>query len=153
MTTWIGIDPGLRTGAIGAVDHNGKFIGAHDIKAIDDKIDVKALKQLILDLTIPGDDYAICIEQVGVMPKQGLVSSGRFMRAFGSIGAVAELSADRVIYVVPQVWKKAMSLTSDKEVSLAAARLAYPEAKLTLKKHHGKAEALLIAEYARRKFS
>lgn len=87
------------------------------------------------------------------MPKQGLVSSGRFMRAFGSIGAVAELSSDRVIYVVPQVWKKAMSLTSDKEVSLAAARLAYPEAKLTLKKHHGKAEALLIAEYARRKFS
>jgi len=153
MTVWIGIDPGLRTGAIGAVDHHGVFIGAHDIPAVNDKIDVNGLKQLILDLTIPGDDYAICIEQVGVMPKQGLVSSGRFMRAFGSIGAVAELSADRVFYVIPQVWKKAMSLNSEKERSLAAARIAFPQAKLLLKKDHGKAEALLIAEYARRTFS
>ena len=153
MTAWIGIDPGLRTGAIGAIDHNGTFIGAHDIQAVNDRIDVKALKQMILDLTIPGDDYAICIEQVGVMPKQGLVSSGRFMRAFGSIGAVAELCADRVYYVIPQVWKKAMSLNSEKERSLAAARIAFPQATLLLKKDHGKAEALLIAEYARRTFS
>lgn len=153
MTIWVGIDPGLRTGAIGSVDHNGAFIGAYDIIASDDRIDAVALRQMILDLTRAEEDYAICIEQVGVMPKQGIASSGRFMRAFGAIGAVAELTADRVFYVVPQVWKKAMSLNSDKEVSLAAARLAYPEAKLTLKKHHGKAEALLIAEYARRKYS
>lgn len=153
MTVWIGIDPGLRTGAIGAIDHNGSFIAAHDIPAVNDRIDVKALKQLILDMSIPGDDHAICIEQVGVMPKQGIASSGRFMRAFGAIGAVAELNSDRVFYVIPQVWKKAMSLNSEKERSLAAARIAFPTAKLLLKKDHGKAEALLIADYARRTFS
>jgi crossover junction endodeoxyribonuclease RuvC len=153
MTIWIGVDPGLRSGAIAAIDHNGGFIAAEDIESVGDKIDARSLKQLILRMVPPGDDYAICIEQVGVMPKQGLVSSGRFMRAFGSIGAVAELSSDRVFYVIPQVWKKAMSLNSEKERSLAAARIAFPQAKLLLKKDHGKAEALLIAEYARRTFS
>jgi crossover junction endodeoxyribonuclease RuvC len=153
MTIWIGIDPGLRSGAIAAIDHDGNFIAAEDIAAIGDKIDVRKLKQMILGMTQPGDDYAICLEQVGVMPRQGLVSSGRFMRAFGSIGAVAELSCERVYYVIPQVWKKAMRLTADKEKSLADARILFPTAKLLLKKDHGKAEALLIAEYARRTFS
>jgi hypothetical protein len=147
---WIGVDPGLRSGAIGAVDHNGNFIAAYDIAAVDDRIDARALKQLILDMTIPGDDYAICVEQVWTMPKQGIASTGRFMRAYGAIGAVCELLCDRVFYVTPQVWKKDMKLTSDKEQSLAEARQRFPQAVLKLKKDHGKAEALLIAEYARR---
>lgn len=150
---WIGIDPGLRSGAIAAVDHNGQYVGAYDIAAVQDRIDARALKKMILDLTIPGDDYAICLEQVWTMPKQGIASTGRFMRAFGAIGAVAELCCERIFYVTPQVWKKAMSVTSDKNESLVAARIAFPQAKLFLKKDHGKAEALLIAEYARRTFS
>lgn len=150
---WIGIDPGLRSGAIAAVDHNGQYVGAHDIAAVQDRIDARALKQMILSLTTPGDDYAICLEQVWTMPKQGIASTGRFMRAFGAIGAVAELCCERIFYVTPQVWKKAMSVTSDKNESLVAARIAFPQATLLLKKDHGKAEALLIAEYARRTFS
>ena len=150
---WIGIDPGLRSGAVAAVDHDGLYVGAYDIAAIGDKIDVRSLKQLILDLTIPGDDYAICLEQVWTMPKQGIASTGRFMRAYGAIGAVAELLCQRVFYVTPQVWKKAMNLTAEKNDSLAAARIQFPQATLLLKKDHGKAEALLIAEYARRTFA
>lgn len=147
---WIGVDPGLRSGAIGAVDHDGNFIAAHDIAAVDDRIDARALKQMILDMTIPGDDYAICVEQVWTMPKQGIASTGRFMRAYGAIGAVCELLCDRIFFVTPQVWKKSMNVTSDKEQSLAEARQRFPQAVLKLKKDHGKAEALLIAEYARR---
>jgi len=147
---WIGVDPGLRSGAIGAIDHDGNFIAAYDIAAVGDRIDARALKQMILDMTIPGDDYAICLEQVWTMPKQGIASTGRFMRAYGAIGAVCELLCDRVFYVTPQVWKKEMKLTSDKEQSLAEARQRFPQAVLKLKKDHGKAEALLIAEYARR---
>ena len=147
---WIGVDPGLRSGAIGAVDHDGNFIAAYDIAAVDDRIDARALKQMILDMTTPGDDYAICLEQVWTMPKQGIASTGRFMRAYGAIGAVCELLCDRVFYVTPQVWKKSMNVTSDNEQSLAEARQRFPQAVLKLKKDHGKAEALLIAEYARR---
>lgn len=153
MTIWIGIDPGLRSGAIGAVDHHGKFVGVADIPSEGDRIDARALKDLILQMTTPGDDYFICIEHVWTLPKQGIASSGRFMRAFGAIGAVAELLCENIIYVTPQVWKKAMNLTAIKEDSLVAARLAFPQAILKLKKDHGKAEALLIADYARRMHS
>lgn len=150
---WIGIDPGLRTGAIASIDHNGKFIYAYDIATEGDRIDARALKELIFRLSVPGDSYAICIEHVGVRPGQGIASSGKFMRAFGAIEAVAQICCDRVEMVLPQAWKKAMGLKADKEESLRMARELFPDAILDLKKHHGRAEALLIAEYARRTFA
>jgi len=39
---------------------------------------------------------------------------------------------DRIFFVTPQVWKKSMNLTSDKNESLAAARIAFPQAVLKL---------------------
>jgi len=110
------------------------------------------LKEQIYRITVPGDSFAICIEHVGVRPGQGISSSGKFMRAFGAIEAVAALLSDRVDMVLPQAWKKVMGVTADKEQSLVMARNLFPDAMLKLKKHHGRAEALLIAEYARRTF-
>lgn len=149
---FIGVDPGLRSGAIGSIDHNGKYIYAYDIPADGDRIDVKELKEIIYKLIVPGDSFLICIEHVGVRPGQGISSSGKFMRAFGAIEATAHLVGDRVEMVLPQAWKKAMGLKADKNQSLKMARELFPSAMLNLKKHHGKAEALLIAEYARRTF-
>jgi len=104
-------------------------------------------------MTVRGDSYVICIENVGVRPGQGIASSGKFMRSAGAIEAVSAICSDRVEYVLPQAWKKEMGLGKDKEKSLEMARQLFPDAMLNLKKHHGKAEALLIAEYARRVFS
>lgn len=153
MTVYVGIDPGLRSGALAAIDSDGKFITAMNIKAIEDRIDVKWLKGAMLAIVPADQEFMICIEKVGVMPKQGIASSGRFMLAFGAIGAVAELTCKNVHYVIPQVWKKFMNVSSDKELSLKTAKELFPDAPLPLKKDHGKAEALLLAEYARRKFS
>lgn len=97
-----------------------------------------------------GDDFCITIEQVGVMPGQGISSTGRFMRAAGAIETVGLLMAKKVIFVRPQAWKKAMAVTADKETSLNLARQLFPAASLLRKKDHGRAEALLIAEYSRR---
>lgn len=53
--------------------------------------------------------------------------------------------------VEPAVWKKALGLTGkDKDASLKKAKAWFPKAALTAKKHHGRAEALLLAEYYRR---
>ncbi len=153
MPVWIGIDPGLRSGAIASIDHNGKFIWAEDIAAVGDRIDAKALKEQIFRMTVRGDSYVICIEYVGVRPGQGIASSGKFMRAAGAIEAVSTLCSDRVEFVLPQAWKKEMGLGQDKEKSLEMARRLFTDAMLNLKKHHGRAEALLIAEYARRTFA
>ena len=93
MTVYVGVDPGLRSGAVAAIDHNGKVITYCDIPQIDDRIDVVVFRHIV---------------------------------------------------------QEALGVTSDKNTSLALARGLFPEAVLDLKKHHGKAEALLIAEYARR---
>ena len=52
--------------------------------------------------------------------------------------------------VRPQVWKKAFSLGKDKEAARLRAMQLFPGAELRLKKHHGRAEALLLARYGQR---
>lgn len=52
--------------------------------------------------------------------------------------------------VRPAAWKRVMGLANkDKETSRSKARLKFPLAPLNLKKHHDRAEALLLTEYLR----
>jgi crossover junction endodeoxyribonuclease RuvC len=54
--------------------------------------------------------------------------------------------------VVPTVWKKAMGLAGkDKEAARLKACGLFPHAGLSLKKDHNRAEALLLADYLRRR--
>lgn len=58
----------------------------------------------------------------------------------------------RVVEERPGIWKKAMGLLGqDKNYSLARARKIYPNADLRLKKHHDRAEALLMVSYLRKR--
>ena len=143
---YVGIDPGLRSGAVGAIDHNGKYIGCFDIPADEKRISVCSLYRMLTDL-VNDDDAIFCVELVNPMPGQGSVSTGGFMRAAGAIEAVVLLKARPVFFVPPRVWKKAMKLTSDKADSLDMARKLFPEAPLSRKKDNNKAEALLLAKY------
>jgi hypothetical protein len=53
----------------------------------------------------------------------------------------------------PSVWKKEMKLVgTGKDTSLALAQKLFPKADLRLKKHHDRAEALLLASWARRQY-
>lgn len=52
--------------------------------------------------------------------------------------------------VSPSVWKRGMGLDGDKERSRALARSLWPAAPLGRKRDHGRAEALLLAEWLRR---
>ena len=55
----------------------------------------------------------------------------------------------------PQAWKKAMGATSEKDASRGKASSLFPTdcARWRFKKHHGRAEAVLIAEYGRRQLN
>jgi len=151
MTVFIGIDPGLVSGAIGAIDHNGTFIFCDDIASHDGRIDVHGLKNQLIGCITRGDLAQIVIEDVHTMPGQGIASSGRFMRAAGAIEAICHMTAATHM-VSPQRWKLGMGVDGDKNYSIESARGLWPEAKLNLKRHHGRAEALLIAEWLRREF-
>jgi hypothetical protein len=54
--------------------------------------------------------------------------------------------------VRPRLWKDKLGLSSDKNESLEMAREVYPDAEELLRrqKDDGRAEALLLVEYARR---
>ena len=95
------------------------------------------------------------VEHVNAMPGQGVTSCFSFGKNFGFI--LGLLTACQIPYqlVRPQVWKKEFGCTSDKNTSIEVAQRLYPNANLyrterCTKPHDGRAEALLMAEYARR---
>lgn len=149
MSRYIGIDPGLLSGAWGVIDHNSRFIACGDIPRDGERINVREFRKILLDNIPIGEHAEIVIEDVFVMPGQGSSSSGKFMRAAGALEAVCYLTATTHI-VRPARWKRDMGLTAVKEFSLESARQRWPEADLRLVKHHGRAEALLLSEWLRK---
>ena len=140
----LGIDPGA-TGAIAAIYSTG----AHNVW------DMPPLPHDLADLleTVVGEDDGIgmaYLEKAQAMPKQGVSSMFNYGVGYGTI--IGILTALNIPYttVTPAVWKRALGLTGKpKDASRALARAHYPTASLNRVKDHGRAEALLIAEYGR----
>ena len=145
----IGIDPGLA-GAAGVLNADGTFHTLFDLPVIRDKslawIDGDALLSALL--AAKGSDTAtVIVERVSAMPSQGVASSFTFGLTVGSILATVQGLRLPLELVTPAAWKRALGLGPDKHAALHKARLLFPFADLSLAKHHGRAEALLIAHY------
>jgi len=147
----IGIDPGL-SGAIAVLSEIGDVEYLDDLPIVRDRrlswIDGAALQSLLMD-TLAGRPARAVVERVGAMPGQGVVSSFTFGLALGSVLAVLQARHIPIELVPAAVWKGALGLGRDKKGSLDKARLLYPRADLDLAKHHGRAEALLLAHFDR----
>ena len=144
-----GIDPGL-SGAWGMIDLHGKYWSCGDMHHDEDGIlDTEKIWSEMAQAR-DGQDVAVVLERVHSMPKQGLSSTFKFGMSFGGAISVAKRFNSGMVMVTPQVWKKSLKLSSDKLESLEMARNLFPNAPLHLKKHNGRAEALLIAEFYRR---
>ena len=96
-----------------------------------------------------------CLERVGAMPGQGVTSMFHFGENFGLIRGL--LQANQIPYeiVTPQRWKKEFGIT-EKNGAITVCERLFPEVSLyrtprCKKPHDGIAEALLMAEFARRK--
>ena len=100
-------------------------------------------------------DLSVVSELAQAMPKQGVVSSFSYGRHFATFEDAALLMKVPYHEVRPAIWKKAMGLTSKKRDSIAACRRLFPVINLIppgcRTEHDGVAEALLIAEWARRR--
>ena len=101
-------------------------------------------------------DLAV-IEAVGPMPKQGVTSTFRFGVGYGLwLGLLAALKIPHVA-VTPQLWKKVVlaGTAKDKAAAVQFASRRFPHVSLLPSSrskvpHDGLADALALAEYARR---
>ena len=97
----------------------------------------------------------VSLERVHSMPGQGVASTFSFGKATGTIiGCLAGAGLwEHTTLVTPQVWKKAMlkDMPKEKESSVVRCRELFPYTcdHLTLKSHHNRADAMLIAEHLR----
>ena len=140
---YIGIDPG-QNGGIGIIDTDE---GAKAVPYSDGN--------LYMALTAH-HGAKFMVEKVSARPGQGVVSMFHFGQSYGYI--LGMLDAFMVSYqlVLPKTWKKEFELSSDKAQSIKVCKRLFPLVDLRRTErcktdHDGMAEALLIAEYARRK--
>lgn len=166
----IGIDPGL-TGAV-AVLHPDRTVEFFDTPTLQVKsgkktkniIDTFALVTILQGISA-NRDVMVTIEKVNAMPgfdshgnRQtiGATSAFNFGMGFGIwVGVLAALRLPTQ-QVHPVRWKKSVMADAPKEkdASRVVAMRLYPSAaeRLSRKKDHGRADALLMAEYARRTY-
>lgn len=145
---YIGIDPG-KDGAMAIIYPDEKPIICPFAVDVYDKA-LQAAK-------IAGQSVC-CLERVGAMPGQGVTSMFKFGENFGFIQGILTSYGIPYELVTPQKWKKEFQITGDKNSSIAVCKRLFPSVSLRRtdrckKDHDGMAEALLMAEWARRKMA
>ena len=146
----IGIDPGI-TGAIAAIDSHGHsevfdipvMANGKGKSKVKNHVNAAGLAKLLSGY---GADI-VYLERISSMPGQGVASMFSMGDTFGCIRGVCAAIGLPVEIITPQSWKKHYRLGSDKEIVRAKAIELYPEAPLSRKKDHNRAEAILIARY------
>lgn len=162
---FIGVDPG-QTGAIAVLNESGQCQFLSDWPG--DEIGVAHCVKTQTIGPLSGAQFMAAIEDVHGMPKMSVTSISKFMINFG-IWRCAFAMVDIPCWLVkPRQWQKGALRIEDgskikinrrgesirvidtKIASLMGARRQWPKANLQFKKHHGRADALWIAEWLRR---
>lgn len=141
MELFIGIDPGVA-GGIAVVDATG---------AVRLAVKMPETEREILDvLKEPGPGYTVraVLERVRASPKMGVTGAFTFGRGYGALRMALTARGIPFDEVIPQRWQKALGCLTggDKNVSKRRAQDFFPSVKVT----HALADALLLAEFARR---
>lgn len=142
---FIGIDPGA-SGAVALI--------ADDVALAEDwPGDPVAAADLLRSWLVEYNVKLCALERVASRPGQGVSSVFSFGANYGIWqGLLAALSIPYAL-PTPQVWQKGVIVPSDgpdpKARSLAVARRLFPCVDLHRKSDHGKADALLLAVFAR----
>lgn len=155
---YVGVDPGKNGGfAVIFVDLSGKQ--QVEVFPWDDDAFVREMVRWCGDFAAQeGGGLVACVEKVGAHPGQGVTSMFTFGQGYGYILGVLAALGIGVQLVPPGTWKKEFSLIGkDKAASVAVCKRLFPGMDLRAtekcrKDSDGMAEALLMAEYARRKF-
>ena len=144
---FVGIDPG-KSGALAVIFDTG----AIHIETFDEKQYAETLQYIHRT----GEYCACALERVSAMPGQGVTGMFNFGANYGFIQGLLVANEIPFELVMPRKWKGEFGVTGDKNKSIAVAQRLFPTTSLLRtskckKPDDGIAEALLLAEYARRK--
>jgi crossover junction endodeoxyribonuclease RuvC len=150
----LGVDPDAF-GALAFVNREtGALVDVLDMPVLDLKpmrlVDGAQLAGLLDEwATRIGEAY---VERQWARPTDPPSYAFRVGHKYGTVLGVIRAHFIRLSLPSPQAWKKAMRVTSEKDSSRAEASIRFPTdcRRWALKKHHGRAEASLIAAYGRR---
>jgi crossover junction endodeoxyribonuclease RuvC len=148
----LGCDPGIR-GSLALVDTDAcQVIDCLDMPTVPFNsitvVDGRALAAWLAGISY---DFAV-VELVNAMPEWGKGQCMHLGRVAGGLEAVLMTTGLPIVHCTPVAWKRRAGLLKrDKAASLALARarLSWPKGTLELAKHHGRAEAGLIALFGR----
>lgn len=147
---FIGIDPG-KTGGIASVGDDGRVLRVDPMPATpaDTYMALMAHRDQP-DIWLSTNKTKCVMEWVSASPQMGVVSAFTFGRGFGNLEAFL-LAADIPFdLTTPKHWQRVMQCLTggNKNISKARAQALFPSfPKIT----HAIADALLIAEFCRRK--
>ncbi len=159
LTIFIGVDPGL-TGAVGVIDQDSRAIAVIDVitrrrtltsTTIKREFDVRPTVDQLTDRLVNylNHEWRACIEAPFSVPGGNMMGTCSLFQTYGGLLAMLEMIGIDVTTVRPGEWKRGFGLTKDKDYSITVARQMWPTINLDAKRHHNRAEALLIAEYGR----
>lgn len=151
-----GVDPGL-SGAIAlytSLPEHDPFI-IFDMPTLEITVNRKKRKRIDLySLARTLDLYAkdiglVVIEAVGPSPRDSKAGAFTFGKTAGIVEMAFAANFIPVHMAQPNVWKKALGLTGDKDMSRALASRMFPAAShlWARKRDDGRAEAALLAWY------
>ena len=140
MKHYMGIDPGY-SGAVAVVDEDGGFLASVRLNATEHDVSEFVREHA------PNVAFAV-LEKVNAMPRQGVSSTFKFGTSYGFCRALLVCHRMSFEVVTPATWQRELKCLSkgDKNVTKAAAQRLFPGQKVV----HATADAMLIAEYARR---
>lgn len=147
MLICVGVDPGKK-GGYAVIDMDGaRCYPWDDARFVED---MRPLARRLDGRTMA------CVEKVGAMHGQGVRSMFTFGKSAGFIEGVLAALGIGYQLIPPKTWKAEFGLNSDKADSIAVCKRLFPGVNLLAsekcrKDSDGMAEALLLAEYARRK--
>ena len=149
---FIGIDPG-KSGGYAIIE---ECDAGQDVTVCvwDDDSFVNDMKCVSLEME-SGYRVVCALEKVGAMPGNGAVSLFHFGKSAGFIEGVLRTCHIPYQLVPPRKWKASFSLTNDKKLSIETCKRLFPNVDLRATERcrtdsDGKAEALLLAAYAKR---
>jgi len=168
----LGLDPGL-SGALAAIDHHGRLLYLADLPTVEipgegtvkRRLHGARLVRLIRE-AVPADECALAyVENVQMWGTNGASTMAAMLATKMVILAALDCFESRieVRMVQPAVWKRHFGLRKDKAAGLSSSQVStrfkaasreraaglFPDADLRLAKSDGRAESLLLAEYAR----